>query len=121
MSGAELGRRTKLRIGLAFILTGALSTAFAQVYGPLARTDFKMVVGPGAPMSQGLGDRQNSWAWSMAWYKGKLVVGTNRSYDCMVQASIHRFFFFIPYPPWDPDESCTPDYHDLPLRAEIWT
>ena len=31
---------------------------------------------------QGFGDRQNSWAWSMYWWKGKLYVGTNRAWHC---------------------------------------
>ncbi len=31
----------------------------------------------------GLGDPRNTWVWSMAWFKGKLYVGTGREVDCM--------------------------------------
>src|SRR5690242_13913841 len=37
---------------------------------------------------QGFGDRQNSWAWAMAWWQpqgdptGHLYVGTNRAWPC---------------------------------------
>lgn len=108
-------------LAVAHFLTGGLSIAAAQTFPALTRSDFSPVVAQGGLLPQGFGDRQNSWAWSMAWFKGKLVVGTNRSYDCMVAASINRALPFVPYPPPDADELCTPDYRDLPLRAEIWT
>ena len=31
----------------------------------------------------GFGDRQNSYSWSMAWFKGKLYVGTARNVQCV--------------------------------------
>ena len=112
-------------VGWASALTLSLllsaSLAPSQTFPALTRADFSPMVAQGGQLPQGFGDRQNSWAWSMAWFKGKLVVGTNRSYDCMVAASINRPFPFLPYPPPDPDELCTPDYRDLKLQAEIWT
>ncbi len=75
---------------------------------------------------QGFGDRHNSWAWSMLWWKGKLYVGTNRAWLCAERAAISAAFPFfaklpfVRYPPDDPDAECTPDPTDLPLRAEIW-
>ncbi|MCA9869048.1 MAG: hypothetical protein KC487_01470 [Anaerolineae bacterium] len=70
---------------------------------------------------QGFGDRQNSWAWSMYWWKGKLYVGTNRAWHCAEHAGLNSAFpLFIKYPPKDPDAQCTPDPTELPLRAEIW-
>lgn len=98
-----------------------ISLAAAQTYPALTRQDFTPMIGQGGQLPQGFGDRQNSWAWSMAWFKGKLLVGTNRSYDCMVAASVNRAFSFLPYPPPDADESCTANYRDLPLQAEIWS
>ncbi len=74
---------------------------------------------PAAP--QGFGDRQNSWAWAMQWWRGHLYVGTNRAWHC---AEIASLAYLLPdhveYPPDDPDIECTPDPADLPLQAEIW-
>ena len=69
----------------------------------------------------GFGDRHNSWAWSMLWWKGKLYVGTNRAWHCAERAGIHAAFpLFVKYPSNDPDADCAPDPCDLPLQAEIW-
>ena len=76
----------------------------------------------------GFGDPQNSWPWSMLWWKGKLFVGTNRAFACVKEweeqvgiggAAGKQLF---PYPP-DPASGivCTDNPADLPLRAEIWT
>jgi len=109
-------------VGISLLGSPSLP-AFAQQYPPLTRQDFTQYVGPsGTEAPQGFGDRQNSWAWSMAWFGGKLFVGTNRAYHCMEVAALNRAFPTIfKYPPNDPDMSCTPDYRDLPLQAEIWT
>jgi hypothetical protein len=70
---------------------------------------------------QGFGDRQNSAAWSMQWWKGKLYVGTVRAWFCWVQAWANiNVSPLIPYPPNDPNKDCAPDPRDLPLQAEIW-
>jgi hypothetical protein len=103
---------------LAVGLLGLPDATQAQVsaYPPLNRGHFSRV-----DPAQGFGDRQNSWAWSMTWYKGKLFVGTNRAQQCVNSAAIHNAIGTEPYPPTDPDISCTPDYRDLPLQAEIWS
>jgi hypothetical protein len=75
---------------------------------------------------QGFGDRQNSWAWSMLWWKDHLYVGTNRAFLCAERAAIVAAFPFLGrlpfarFPPDDPELECTGDYNDLPLQAEIW-
>lgn len=97
----------------------------AQQYPQLTRPDFTQVIGPapGASLGSGFNDRQNSWAWSMAWFKGKLYVGTARAYHCMEQAAVNLGLFgLIPYPPPDADILCpgAPDIASLPLQAEIW-
>jgi hypothetical protein len=85
----------------------------AQQFPALTRSQFTEA----AP--QGFGDRQNSWAWSMAWFNGKLYVGTSRAYLCADNAAINMI---VPvYPPKDPDVSCTADPTDLNLAAEIWS
>jgi hypothetical protein len=55
-------------LGAAVLLTGAPSPA---------QTLFPPEINLVAP--QGFGDRQNSQAWSMAWWRGRLYVGTGRA------------------------------------------
>ena len=75
---------------------------------------------------QGFGERQNTWAWSMLWWRGKLYVGTNRAFLATERAALTRSLpwlknmAFVKYPPDDPDVECPPDPSDLPLSAEIW-
>jgi hypothetical protein len=62
----------------------------------------------------GFGDPNNSFAWSMAWFKDKLYVGTFRN-------SLESEAFKDPPPPFDPYPVPVPnDLYDLDLRAEIW-
>ncbi len=89
------------------------------------------VLAPGAhgdvsPMraiaGKGFGDSRNSYAWSMAWFKGALYVGTARSAMCVERATIA---YYLPYGSWystqpAPNVSCPPTIHDADLRAEIW-
>jgi hypothetical protein len=67
----------------------------------------------------GFGDQNNNWSWSMAWFNNMLYVGTGREVAC-VTAATTAIQLGIPteYPP--SIGACTPDYHDLPLQAEIW-
>jgi hypothetical protein len=69
--------------------------------------------------SGGFGDQHNTWAWSMAWFNNMLYVGTGRETYCVTSATT-AIQLATPslYPPAIGD--CTPDYHYLPLQAEIW-
>jgi hypothetical protein len=69
--------------------------------------------------TNGFGDQHNNWSWSMAWYNNMLYVGTGREPNCVTSAT-SAIQLAIPslYPPSIGD--CTPDYHYLPLQAEIW-
>ena len=98
-------------LGIALPLAGSTPTE------PLRRL-FPREFSEAAP--QGFGDRQNSAAWSMQWWNGKLYVGTVRAWYCWVQAWAHTVAPFIAYPPDDPDTDCAPDPRDLALQAEIW-
>ncbi|HUK15220.1 MAG TPA: hypothetical protein VLW65_02345 [Bryobacteraceae bacterium] len=71
---------------------------------------------------QGFGDRQNSYAWSMAWFNNQLFVGTDRAQAC-VGAAGHYVQDGSSYPPPDPDISCPSTLPELPptLQAEIWS
>jgi hypothetical protein len=115
-----------------FVFLLAAQSGKAQTYAPL----FDCAWGPKgctvpnnkpkviAP--EGFGDRQNSWAWSMAWYNGKLLVGTARSEQCITDLSEHEVDPNEPYPPKDPDIICPQDPTQpgpnlLLAGAEIWS
>ena len=67
-----------------------------------------------------VGDRHNSYPWSMAWFGGKLYVGTNRDFFCLMAAFLEAAGEGAEYPPTLPDLECTEDVLDLDLYAEIW-
>jgi hypothetical protein len=63
----------------------------------------------------------NSYSWSMAWFKGKLYVGTARSQLCVEGATYDYYFPGQGYRTDPaPDLHCPADRYDLDLRAEIW-
>jgi hypothetical protein len=76
-------------------------------------------LGTSVVATNGFGDSNNTWSWSMAWFENMLYVGTGRDVSC-VTAATARIELGISslYPP--SIGSCTPDYHDLPLQGEIW-
>jgi hypothetical protein len=82
---------------------------------------------------RGFGDRNNSWAQSMVWWRNNLYVGTSRQSLCTSLYSIWQFVNVLidkpfadqwfPYPPNDPDLLCAPDPDGLQpfaIQAEIW-
>ena len=76
-----------------------------------------------APIARdGFGDARNSYAWSMAWFKGALYVGTARSAMCVENATIAYYLpdagFYSEQP--GPGVTCPPAIHQADLRAEIW-
>jgi hypothetical protein len=114
-------------VAAMFVLLLAAQSGKAQTYAPLVDCAWgpkgctvpnnkPTVIAP-----EGFGDRQNSWAWSMAWYNGKLLVGTARSEQCITDLSQHLILPSQPYPPKDPDISCPANGNDLMLQAEIWS
>lgn len=70
----------------------------------------------------GFGDARNSYAWSMAWFKGALYVGTARSAMCVENATIAYYLpdagFYRREPL--PGVTCPPTVARADLRAEIW-
>jgi hypothetical protein len=90
------------------------ATARAAQVGGLDTTD--------VIAQNGFGDRQNDYAWSMAWFKGKLYVGTSRNEACVENATVDFYFPFADEYKTTlyPSVHCTKDPYDLDLRAEIW-
>ena len=102
---------------LSYLLVVLLSQASSATAAAQQPTGFAFT--QAAP--QGFGDRQNSYAWAMTWWRGHLYVATGRSTQCVQHATGALFYpMFVTYPPTDPDIECTPSPQDLPLRAEVW-
>lgn len=82
---------------------------------------------PGGAIDQlaqrGFGDYRNGYAWGMAWFKGKLYIGTGREVAC-VEAQT-RAFFLPNLNQYNRNPAgnvrCPADPYDLKLRAEIWS
>jgi hypothetical protein len=81
------------------------------------------IVAPRVILAQnGFGEHENSYAWAMGWFKGKLYVGTGRDVLCVENETTQ---FFIPLTkkystkPVIGDR-CPPDPYHMNLRAEIW-
>lgn len=72
--------------------------------------------------TNGFGDPQNAYSWSMEWFKGKLYVGTTRNPLCVENALIDYYYPGYGLYTATPADGlgCTPDKYDLDLRAEIW-
>ena len=88
-------------------VNGRITELSDQIPGP-----FQVNIG-------GFGDPHNTWSWSMAWFKNMLYVGVGREPYCITSAtSAIQLASPSLYPPQVGD--CAPDYHHLPLQAEIW-
>jgi len=68
------------RLVVSVCVFQALVHTVAAHSAPLTRDDFRQI-GP-----QGFGDRANSYAWSTAFFKGALYIGTNRNFACVVRS-----------------------------------
>jgi hypothetical protein len=87
-----------------------------------ASSNFVDESGHGAIAQNGFGERDNSYAWSMGWFQGKLYVGTGRDVLCVENLTTQ---FFVPLEEKytiNPSLNvrCPANPYDLKLRAEIW-
>jgi hypothetical protein len=78
--------------------------------------------GTRAVATGGFGDTRNGYAWSMAWFRGRLYVGTARSPLCVEQATMAFYFPGLGYYQRRPAPgiSCPASIHAADLRAELW-
>jgi hypothetical protein len=103
--------RALLALGVLLALAGAsCATALAEQ--------------PGVSViaQNGFGERENSYAWGMGWFKGKLYVGTGRDVLCVENETTQ---FFVPLEQKytvDPQLNvhCPPNPYEMDLRAQIW-
>jgi hypothetical protein len=115
--GVELNGHYQLRLG---------DNSFSMIYSRVMALENEQNGQPGLTRvaTNGFGDQANSEAWSMVWFTNasgvsQLYVGTGREVYCVTSADA-AIETGLPglYPPAIGD--CTPDYHLLPLQAEIW-
>ena len=115
--GVELNGHYQLRLG---------DNSFSMIYSRVMALENQQNGQPGLTRvaTNGFGDQANSEAWSMVWFTNasgvsQLYVGTGREVYCVTSADA-SILTGLPglYPPAIGD--CTPDYHHLPLQAEIW-
>lgn len=67
----------------------------------------------------GLGDGHNNYAHSMAWFKGRLYLGTTRSNMCMLR--FQEAFKELPLAIWPVDCPTTRDgLYQLDFQSQIW-
>ncbi len=104
----------KLLSLLAATIASALPRAEAVGFpvAGLAESEFRQIG------EQGFGDRANSYAWGMAYFKGKLYIGTNRHFLCLIRDSVESTGAGAnPEIPRD----CEENLLDMDLRARVYT
>jgi hypothetical protein len=110
--GVELEDHYQLRLG---------DNSFSMIYARVMAQENQQNGQPGLTRvaTNGFGDQANTESWSMAWFNNQLYVGTGREVYCVTNADA-AIEAGLPglYPP--AIGNCTPDYHHLPLQAEIW-
>ncbi|MFQ5490633.1 MAG: thrombospondin type 3 repeat-containing protein [Phycisphaerae bacterium] len=73
--------RSKRWLHLGLLLGMLFACAGVQAQG-LSATDFRQIG------LQGYGDSANSYSWALAWFKGKLYIGTNHNFLCIIRAGV---------------------------------
>ncbi len=113
---AVVHRRLLLMAGAVLACAAMLAAVAAMPAAAQTRMATKQLA------RQGFGDQRNSYAWSMAWFKGKLYVGTARQELCVENATLDFYYpgrgYYTPNPA--SDINCPPNMYDMDLQAEIW-
>jgi hypothetical protein len=101
-----------LTVAVPLLVSGAASGSPLQTGTP----------GVSVIAQNGFGDHNNSYAWSMDWFKGKLYVGTGRDELCVENQTVQFFFphqrAYTTNP--SPGVHCPKNPYNMSLRAEIW-
>jgi hypothetical protein len=112
---ASHGRRRAIRLSLPAACAVSLMALAPPAHG-------EMPPGMRAIAEGGFGQVANGYAWSMAWFRGRLYVGTARDPLCVERATMD---FYLPslgsyrqHPA--PGVRCPPSIDAADLRAEIW-
>jgi hypothetical protein len=112
---ASHGRRRAIRLSLPAACAVSLMALAPPAHG-------EMPPGMRAIAEGGFGQVANGYAWSMAWFRGRLYVGTARDPLCVERATMDFYFpsagLYQQRPA--PGIRCPPTIHAADLRAEIW-
>ncbi len=82
---------------------------------------FNPISVPGIDAADTTDARQNSYSWSMAWFQGKLYVGTNRDFNAIENMTLAYYYpLLAPILALAPDIYSVPDFYDFDLRGQIW-
>jgi hypothetical protein len=98
-------------------LAGMLAIAASATAGTITVQGGSQVIA-----QNGFGERENSYAWSMGWFDGKLYVGTGRDVLCVEDETTQ---FYVPLEQkytTNPSLNvhCPVNPFEMNLRAEIW-
>jgi hypothetical protein len=96
-----------------FLVLGCAGITSVAGAAQLTEDDFRLIGEPG------FGDAGNSYAWSMVHFKGKIYIGTNRHFLCLVR-SLLGIDIAAGNNPEVPLE-CEPNLFDMDLRGQIWS
>jgi hypothetical protein len=113
-----------VRVHVEALLTAAILLSASALAAPPSAPAAEGGASAGAHRiaAHGFGDRRNSYAWSAAWFRGGLYVGTARSALCVEGATLAYWFpgggFYRRRPV--PGVRCPSSIHRADLRAEIW-
>lgn len=106
-------KRYRLRSFRWFVVLTCLGIASVADAVQLTEDDFRLIGEPG------FGDPGNGYAWSMEFFKGKIYIGTNRHFLCLVR-SLLGIDITQGNNPEVPLE-CEPNLFDMDLRGQIWS
>jgi hypothetical protein len=108
--------------GTAVAMTAVLGLGVGKAV--MSAVSVRADAGPGVGLlaQGGFGDYRNSLAWSMAWFKGKLYVGTGRLENCVENATVDYYLVVSERYKTKPISGvrCPRNRYDMNLRAEIW-
>lgn len=112
------GKLVKFAILAVLAISVTLAVSGAAVSQPL------LTGTPGVSIlaQNGFGDHNNSYAWSMHWFDGKLYVGTGRDEVCVENETVSFYYpdsgTYVTDP--EPDVHCPKNPYNMSLQAEIW-
>ena len=116
-----------LAIAVALLLGGASAHSVGVAQASRARAHAAEQLPPGLDTTTvlaqfGFGEPSNSYAWGMAWFEGKLYVGTGRDVECVEKETTDFYYPFAHEYSTDPEPGvhCPKNPYNLDLRAEIW-
>jgi hypothetical protein len=107
-----------IRVTITTLLALAATAGFASS----VTTGQPIDTTPQLIAQNGFGDPANSYAWSMAWFNGKLYVGTAKHEICVENETVDYYLVvsgrYTTNP--QPGVHCPSDPYAMDLRAEIW-